>query len=955
MKTQTNYQEIPSKQGFGARLMFYLLLLMMLGASKMFAQVPAPPTATSASNITCSSFEANWGAVSGALNYYIDVSTDANFASFISGFNNLNVGNVTTYNVGGLFDVTSCVYRVRAENGNGISNNSNNIGFPMGSSPIVLTHQQFSCASTIDLTIPAVTQGSTPGLTFSYYTDAAATIVYATPTTSLPGIYFIVGTVSNGCADTVAVTAIDSCSGSYFSPIIYSSATYCQSGINPTPTINVIGGIFSATPSGLVLDSNTGEINLAGSAVGTYTLTYTYNSTSYSITMTITNSTPDASFSYTGSPFDPNGINPLPVFTSGASAGYFYSSYMNDSSLIVNPNTGEIDLAASSVGFHVITNSINVLGTCASSSAMDTIVIFPINGCSAFTLANINHNPIFTTGCINDSAAIGDMIFHYENLTAGTATVIVNWGDGTIDNIPFAHSGGNGEFMIANKYHSYSSPGVYSVLIKVSDPSACYNDSIVLIANLSNGACGNLIGNIYNDLNSNCTLDNGEAGIPYIQLSATLGGNTYYAWTDFNGNYMFSSLPLGTYTVQVDNIGSGYSITCSNSLPHSESIVSGNITTANFAATCSGALDVAVTGISLMSGFFPGTDDAILPHIGVLNGSCNATPMAGQVKVILDACIQYTTSGWSFGNAPDAVITASTGDTLVWNVTDINNIGNFGYFDYPANVSTCTSAQVGDTACITVMILPTAGDADLSNNTFTRCFAIGVAYDPNSKEVSPKGEGSQGFIPVETPSLTYTINFQNTGTATAHNIYVLDTIDADLDVNNIEILSASHRMKVYTLPNRTIKFMFDNIMLPDSTSDELHSHGYVTFKMKPNTGLAAGTQINNTGYIYFDYNEPVVTNTTLNTINLNTGIASPIDPVEFNVYPNPAKEKVMVVMPKNQTGAIVIMDLLGKVIKEQKATETLTEVSLNELSEGVYFIKVTQGNNCSTKKIVVSK
>jgi hypothetical protein len=69
---------------------------------------------------------------------------------------------------------------------------------------------------------------------------------------------------------------------------------------------------------------------------------------------------------------------------------------------------------------------------------------------------------------------------------------------------------------------------------------------------------------------------------------------------------------------------------------------------------------------------------------------------------------------------------ANTGDTLVWDVNDITNFGTFGYFDYFAHVTTCTSAQVGDTACVTVMVLPTSGDADTSNNTFTECFEIGV-------------------------------------------------------------------------------------------------------------------------------------------------------------------------------------------------------------------------------------
>ncbi len=622
--------------------------------------------------------------------------------------------------------------------------------------------------------------------------------------------------------------------------------------------------------------------------------------------------------------------------------------------MVIDPNTGLIDLSASTPGIHYVYNSIGTSGTCAASIDDDTISINPIPGCSSYTIANVNNSQFWGTGCTTDSIH-SDMDFYYENLTAGTATITVNWGDGITSNYTYPHGAGSGYVNLSGALHLYSTPGAYTILCKFNDPSACYNDSLVQTIDVNN-LCGNLTGTIFIDANSNCTLDNGEIGVPYVQVSATMGNYTYYSWTDFMGNYTFENLPLGSFAVQVDNIGFGYSITCNNSLPHNETIVSGNITTANFAATCGGMLDVAVTGISLMNGFYPGGNDAVLPHVGVLNAACNTTPIAGQVKIILDACIQYTTSGWTFGNAPDAVITASTGDTLVWNVADINNIGNFNYFDYPANVSTCTSAQVGDTACITVMVIPSAGDADLSNNTFSRCFAIGVAYDPNSKEVSPTGVGSAGYIAATTPSLEYTINFQNTGTALAHNIYVLDTISANLDINSIEILSASHRLKIYTLPNRVIKFMFADILLPDSTSNELLSHGYVTFKIKLNSNLSGGTQVKNTGYIYFDYNEPVVTNTTLNTIDLNAGVHElGANATELQVYPNPATEKVIVATSKNSPSTITITDLLGKTVKEIKTSEMQTEVNVSDMQGGVYFIKLTQDNISHVKKVVVNK
>ena len=73
------------------------------------------PISAVATSITDVSFNANWAAVTGATSYILDVSTVSTFASFVAGFNGLNVGNVITYNVPGL-SAGTYYYRVRAVN-----------------------------------------------------------------------------------------------------------------------------------------------------------------------------------------------------------------------------------------------------------------------------------------------------------------------------------------------------------------------------------------------------------------------------------------------------------------------------------------------------------------------------------------------------------------------------------------------------------------------------------------------------------------------------------------------------------------------------------------------------------------------------------------------------------------------------------------------------------------------
>jgi hypothetical protein len=83
---------------------------------------PSAPVALNA-DVACKSFKANWNASPGAFSYYLDVSSDI-FITFVSGYNNLYVGNVTSFNVTGLSSNTNYYYRVRAAT-SCISGNSN--------------------------------------------------------------------------------------------------------------------------------------------------------------------------------------------------------------------------------------------------------------------------------------------------------------------------------------------------------------------------------------------------------------------------------------------------------------------------------------------------------------------------------------------------------------------------------------------------------------------------------------------------------------------------------------------------------------------------------------------------------------------------------------------------------------------------------------------------------------
>ncbi|MDP5172906.1 MAG: hypothetical protein NWR72_21895, partial [Bacteroidia bacterium] len=146
------------------------------------------------------------------------------------------------------------------------------------------------------------------------------------------------------------------------------------------------------------------------------------------------------------------------------------------------------------------------------------------------------------------------------------------------------------------------------------------------------------------------------------------------------------------------------------------------------------------------------------------------------------------------------------------------------------------------------------------------CDEYRVAYDPNDKTVWPSGIPPLGITKPETP-LTFRIRFQNTGNDTAFKVVLVDTLSAQLDVRSFRPRSASHpyKFKLSATTPQVLTVVFDNILLPDSTTNEPQSHGAFFYQIYPIEGLPEGTQVENFADIYFDFNPPIRTDTTLTT------------------------------------------------------------------------------------------
>ena len=260
-------------------------------------------------------------------------------------------------------------------------------------------------------------------------------------------------------------------------------------------------------------------------------------------------------------------------------------------------------------------------------------------------------------------------------------------------------------------------------------------------------------------------------------------------------------------------------------------------------------LDMEVNVIS--EEFRPGFYSNI--WVNAYNNGCN--PADGALSVVLSSYVEYLGAS----PLPDIII----GDTLKWYYNDF--VYGMPQLQVQIFVNTVPEVIFGLNICHFVGVTNSPLDINLANNNLDFCSVVVGAFDPNDKSVSPKGACEQGLI-LNNQELTYTIRFQNTGNADAINIEVIDTICNQLNMNTFEVVNSSHFMFTEVMNDTIIKFVFPNIHLPDSSTNEAESHGYVVFKITPKPDLPIGTEIKNNVGIYFDFNEPVITNTTLNTI-----------------------------------------------------------------------------------------
>lgn len=456
--------------------------------------------------------------------------------------------------------------------------------------------------------------------------------------------------------------------------------------------------------------------------------------------------------------------------------------------------------------------------------------------------------------------------------------------------------------------------------------------------------CGTIDGNVFMDNNADCINNSGDNNYQYASIMVNPGNR--WAYTDMNGNYTLNNLPYGTYSITL-NTYNGLVATCTTTINTTINSGSPNSINNNLSAGFNSAFQPDMQVSAYSNGIVPG----FVCHMYYYLSNLNNVNGSGLFKAKLPSPFIPAITG-----ATPAGYTIS-GDTVIWSFSNITYSSGSQIFHISFTTPLTTTLGSTFTSCAYAQTSIT--DFNPANNTYCYSRMVTGSFDPNDKGVTPMGTGPSGNISVNDTELTYLIRFQNTGNGPAVNIVVKDTISTNLDISTFQMLNASHTYAVDILPGNVLRWKFDNIMLVDSNTNEPASHGFIQYRIKRGVINTIGTEIKNTAYIYFDFNDPVITNTTLNTI-----AADPVSVMSLSknendwlVYPNPNSGTLYLInnTPSLEESQIQIVNAMGQVVHTETTSSNRKAIDLSKLNNGVYFVKISSDTHNSVKRIVLSK
>ncbi|WP_299381991.1 T9SS type A sorting domain-containing protein [uncultured Lacinutrix sp.] len=513
-----------------------------------------------------------------------------------------------------------------------------------------------------------------------------------------------------------------------------------------------------------------------------------------------------------------------------------------------------------------------------------------------------------------------DSLVWYENTdgqgTFGSQQVIATTGFNGASSLHAADINNDGNIdLLSSKDLSFSEP----------------SEKIVWYKNL--GISFNEInGEIRVDLDGNgCSvLDN---TLSNIMINTNNGTQDVATFSLNNGSYQLF-VDQGDFTTTISNLPNYYVSSPISQVSNFAGV--DNIDTIDFCIEPIGSInDLNISVYPSINEPRPGFDATYQ----IIYNNVGTTQLSGNVT------FEFDDAKLNFLNASETIV-SQTANTLTFNFTDLNPFET-RTIDLEFNVFAPPTTNINDVLVSTATVNPVTGDNTADDNVFTLNQTVIGSYDPNDIRVL---EGEEILLADADKYLHYIIRFQNTGTASAINVNVENILDSKLDWTTMQLESLSHTGRVEITNGSMVKFIFDNINLPDSTSDETNSHGFIAYKIKPKTNVVIGDIFNNTADIFFDFNPAIVTNT-VNTEIVNTLSVKNFETSSFSIFPNPVNN-ILNIEGEIVIESVAVYDINGRLLNTITSKSKKAKLDVSNLSQGLYFLEIKSGNKQESLKFI---
>ena len=451
-----------------------------------------------------------------------------------------------------------------------------------------------------------------------------------------------------------------------------------------------------------------------------------------------------------------------------------------------------------------------------------------------------------------------------------------------------------------------------------------------------------LTGNVYFDSNDNGTQELEEKNLPLVHVELIDPASTYPyygAITDNEGEYI-----LGMNAASTDTLRCNFASRYLESINPPYYIVTGESVDKDFGIHL--YPDQTDLSIRCNSTFYrPGYDAYI--HAAYRNEG--STEPQSFLTMLLDPRLEYV-------DATPAPISVN-GDSIVWDLGVLPILAS-GQVEIKVHVPDTTPLEIymhsiGKIWHNAEEVTP------WDNAAYFNGIVLG-AFDPNDKLMSPE-KGLTIKQIEQGAEVQYTIRFQNTGTLPADRVKILDPIDTTIVLSSVRVLASSHpitQLRMLPTSERLLEIIFDNIALPDSATDYAGSQGYVTFSAQRRKGLKLTVPTKNQAGIYFDFNEPVLTN--IKSWLPQPNIVAVDDPLlsvpELRIDPNPAQHRIFIQtpLPVQETGMINILNPEGKLVKRIAVSDLkdVHELDISTFTAGTYYVEWQSENHRFIGKLI---